>query len=72
VLRATLRELLPAAQEAMLTELADVLDGYDWSQGALRFAVADPLPRGLAARLVEVESGAAQLRGSIGPALRRT
>jgi uncharacterized protein YdhG (YjbR/CyaY superfamily) len=40
---------------AVLTELADLLDGYDWSKGTLRFAVDDPLPRELVARLVEVK-----------------
>jgi uncharacterized protein YdhG (YjbR/CyaY superfamily) len=87
VLRATLRDLLPEAQEALsygmpaylhrgkpvagyawtkrhcsyyphsgavLTELADELDGYDWSKGTLRFGVDEPLPRELVARLVEI------------------
>jgi uncharacterized protein YdhG (YjbR/CyaY superfamily) len=36
---------------AVLTELAASLDGYDWSKGTLRFAVDQPLPRELVARL---------------------
>jgi uncharacterized protein YdhG (YjbR/CyaY superfamily) len=40
---------------AVLTELADVLERYDWSKGTLRFAVDDPLLRELVARLVEVK-----------------
>lgn len=38
---------------AVLAEIADLLDGYDWSKGTLRFAVDEPLPRDLVARLVE-------------------
>ena len=30
---------------AVLAELADLLEGYDWSKGTLRFAVDDPLPQ---------------------------
>lgn len=40
---------------AVLTELAALLDGYDWSKGTLRFPVDEPLPRELVARLVEVK-----------------
>ncbi len=40
---------------AVLTELADVLDGYDWNKGTLRFPTDEPLPRELVARLVEVK-----------------
>ena len=40
---------------AVLTELADVLDGYEWNKGTLRFLVDEPLPRELVARLVEVK-----------------
>lgn len=40
---------------AVLTELADQLDGYDWSKGTLRFPVDEPLPPDLVARLVEVK-----------------
>lgn len=85
LLRATLRELLPDATEALsygmpafvadgrpvagyawakrhcsyyphsgevLTELAGLLEEYDWSKGTLRFPVDEPLPRELVARLV--------------------
>jgi uncharacterized protein YdhG (YjbR/CyaY superfamily) len=94
-LRATLRELLPHADEALsygmpaffvggkpvagyawakrhcsyyphsgavLSELADELESYDWSKGTLRFPVDQPLPRQLTARLVEVKL--AHLRSS--------
>lgn len=40
---------------AVLTEIADELDGYDWSKGTLRFPVDAPLPRELVVRLVEVK-----------------
>lgn len=40
---------------AVLTELADELDGYDWSKGTLRFAVDEPLPDALVRRLVETK-----------------
>lgn len=40
---------------AVLTELADVLDEYNWSKGTLRFPVDERLPRELVARLVEVK-----------------
>lgn len=40
---------------AVLTDLADLLDGYDWSKGTLRFPVDQPLPPELVARLVEVK-----------------
>jgi uncharacterized protein YdhG (YjbR/CyaY superfamily) len=40
---------------AVLTELADLLDRYDWSKGTLRFPVDEPLPPELVARLVEVK-----------------
>jgi uncharacterized protein YdhG (YjbR/CyaY superfamily) len=40
---------------AVLTELADVLEGYDWSKGTLRFPADEPLPRELVGRLVEVK-----------------
>jgi uncharacterized protein YdhG (YjbR/CyaY superfamily) len=40
---------------AVLTELADELDGYDWSKGTLRFPTDEPLPRDLVARLVEAK-----------------
>jgi uncharacterized protein YdhG (YjbR/CyaY superfamily) len=86
--RATLRELLPDATEALsygmpafivdgkpvagyawakrhcsyyphssavLAEVADQLDGYDWSKGTLRFPVDEPLSDELVARLVEVK-----------------
>ena len=39
---------------AVLSELADLLDGYDWSKGTLRFSVDEPLPPELVAQLVEV------------------
>jgi uncharacterized protein YdhG (YjbR/CyaY superfamily) len=38
---------------AVLDELADEVRGYECSKGALKFAVDEPLPRGLVARLVE-------------------
>lgn len=38
----------------VLPELADALDGYEWSKGTLRFGVDEPLPRSLVTRLVEV------------------
>jgi uncharacterized protein YdhG (YjbR/CyaY superfamily) len=47
---------------AVLSELADELDGYDWSKGTLRFPIDQPLPRKLVARLVEVKL--AHLRSS--------
>jgi uncharacterized protein YdhG (YjbR/CyaY superfamily) len=86
--RATLRELLPDADEALsygmpafvvggqpvagyawarhhcsyhphsgavLSQVADELEGYDWSKGTLRFPIDEPLPRQLTARLVEVK-----------------
>jgi uncharacterized protein YdhG (YjbR/CyaY superfamily) len=95
VLRSTLRELLPEAQEALsygmpafiyegrpvagyawakrhcsyyphsgavLSELSDELEGYDWSKGTLRFPVNEPLPHRLTARLVELKL--AHLRSS--------
>jgi uncharacterized protein YdhG (YjbR/CyaY superfamily) len=94
-LRATLRELLPDADEslsygmpafvvggkpvagyawakrhcsyyphsgAVLSELSDELEGYDWSKGTLRFPVNEPLPHRLTARLVELKL--AHLRSS--------
>jgi uncharacterized protein YdhG (YjbR/CyaY superfamily) len=94
-LRATLRELLPDADEALsygmpafvvggkpvagyawakrhcsyyphsgavLSELADELEGYDRSKGTLRFKIDQPLPRRLIVRLVEVRL--AHLRSS--------
>jgi hypothetical protein len=38
----------------VLSELADELDGYDWSKDTLRFLIDQRLPRQLTARLVEV------------------
>ena len=38
---------------AVLTGLSDLLEGYDWSKGTLRFPVDEPLPPDLLARLVE-------------------
>lgn len=40
---------------AVLTEIADELDGYDWSRGTLRFPPDEPLPRELIERLVAVK-----------------
>lgn len=89
-LRATLRELLPEAQEglsygvpafkldgetvagyayfanhcsyfphsgAVLTQLADELNDFEWSKGTLRFAPGSPLPEHLVRRLVETRLG---------------
>ena len=86
-LRATLRELLPDATEALsygvpafkvdgvavagyahhkehcgyyphsesvLPAVEDQLSGFEWSRGTLRFAIDEPLPTALVARLVEV------------------
>ncbi|MFZ0013964.1 MAG: DUF1801 domain-containing protein [Acidimicrobiia bacterium] len=39
---------------SVLPVLADELDGYDWSDGTLRFATDQPLPPGLIERLVAV------------------
>lgn len=39
----------------VLTELADLLEGYERSTGTLRFPVDEPLPPELVARLVEVK-----------------
>jgi uncharacterized protein YdhG (YjbR/CyaY superfamily) len=39
---------------SVLPELADVLEGYEWSKGTLRFAADEPLPRPLVERLVRV------------------
>jgi uncharacterized protein YdhG (YjbR/CyaY superfamily) len=47
---------------AVLSELADELDGYAWSRGTLRFPIDEPLPRQLTGRLVEVKL--AHLRSS--------
>lgn len=86
-LRATLRRILPEAEEAIsynvpafviagkavagyaffknhcsyfphsgsvLPQLADELAGYQWSKGALRFPVDEPLPPALVRRLVSM------------------
>lgn len=37
---------------SVLSGMADVLGGYQWSKGALRFPVDDPLPEELIAALV--------------------
>lgn len=42
---------------SVLAELADLLDGYAWSKGTLRFPIDDPLPAELVARLVEAKLG---------------
>lgn len=47
---------------AVLSELADELEGYDWNMGTLRFPIDEPLPRQLTARLIEVKP--AHLRSS--------
>lgn len=38
----------------VLPEIADDLDGYEWSKGALKFPVDDPPPDSLVRKLVEV------------------
>lgn len=86
-LRATLRKILPEAEETIsynmpafkvkgkavagfayfkehcsffphsgtvLPELADDLEGYEWTKGTLKFAVDQPLPEDLVRRVVEV------------------
>ena len=39
--------------EAVLSGLANELDGYDWSKGTLRFPIDAPLPHSLIVKLVE-------------------
>lgn len=84
-LRASLRKLLPEAEEGLsygapvfkldgkavagyasfkahcsyfphsgdvLARIGDELEGYDWSKGTLKFAVDEPLPESIVARLV--------------------
>lgn len=38
---------------SVLTEMADELDGYEWSKGALKFSAEHPLPKDLVTRLLE-------------------
>jgi uncharacterized protein YdhG (YjbR/CyaY superfamily) len=46
---------------SVLSEMADDLAGYQWSKGALRFPVDEPLPEDLIAALVKARL--AQLSG---------
>lgn len=39
---------------SVFPELADELMGYNWTKGTLKFAVDEPLPEALVARLVKV------------------
>jgi len=54
---------------SVLPRLADDMDGWEWSKGTLRFAVDEPLPVDLLARLVAVRLD--QLSLDVSPSLAR-
>ncbi len=52
---------------SVLASLADELDGYQWSKGALKFAVDEPLSRELIATLIDARLSELGLsRGDVG------
>ena len=40
--------------ESVLAQAADLLEGYEWSRGTLRFPIDEPLPEPIVRRLLEL------------------